>query len=168
MNIRNVALLTAIAAAAASAGVSAATDTASMSVGATVVASCNVTAPSLNFASADVVNASGLETSGDITVQCTDTTPYAIGLGAGNNGTDTAGVVSGRQMTHTDTTSLLAYTLKSVSQSGTNWDNAGANDVEDVGTGVVQNHTVYASIDSGQSTAKLGVYSDSVTVTVTF
>lgn len=143
-----------------------ATDSTTFTVDATVVASCDVTATALNFGNIDpLVNAT---TNTDITttigVTCSNGTAYNVGLGAG---TATAATVTTRKMT--GGTNLLNYSLFRDSARSLNWGSTVATDtLADTGTGAAKTHTVYGRIPSGQETAALGAYADTITVTVTY
>lgn len=146
----------------------AATETTTFTVDATVVASCGLTATALNFGSIDpLVNAT---TNTDITttidVTCSNGTAYNVGLSAG---TATGATATTRQMTGGGGTDLLNYSLFRDSARSLNWGSTVATDtLADTGTGAAKIHTVYGRIPSGQQTAALGAYTDTITVTVTY
>jgi len=151
-----------------SAGAQAATSTNTFNVSTNVTASCAVSGADLTFADIDPLANASTATDGTstISVTCSNTTPYNIGLSAGGGAGST---VSTRKMTHTDGTSTLGYALYSDSGRTTNWgETVDTDTVAGTGTGAVQNLTVYGQIASGQQTAKVGAYSDIVTVTVTY
>lgn len=151
-----------------SAGASAANTTDTFTVSTNVTASCSVSAGALTFADVDpLANASNAtDGSSTISVTCSNTTPYDVGLSAGSA---TGATVSTRKMTHTDTTSTLAYALYTDTERTTNWgETVDTDTVAGTGNGSAQTLTVYGSIASGQETAKVGAYSDTVTVTVTY
>jgi spore coat protein U-like protein len=166
MKLQKLAILTALVF--ASAGASAATSTDTFTVSTNVTASCSVTAGNLAFADVDPLANATTATDGTstISVTCSNTTPYDVGLSAGGA---TGATVSSRMMTHTDATSTLAYALYSDAGRTTNWGETVATDtVAGTGTGAAQSLTVYGSVAAGQETAKVGAYSDTVTVTVTY
>lgn len=111
--------------------------------------------------------ATNLQGSTNLTVQCTRTTPYAIGLLPGNGNTTGAGVMvnGGNQ---------VAYQLrKAAGMSAAVWGNTTAiapglagNGVQGTGTGNNQNLTIYATVASANAPA--GNYLDTVTVTVNY
>lgn len=151
-----------------SAGAQATTATNTFTVSTNVTASCAVSGTNLVFSDVDPLANASSATDGTSTVSvtCSNTTPYDIGLSAG---TSAGATVAARKMTHTDTTSTLAYALFSDSGRATNWGETVATDtVAGTGTGSNQDLTVYGRIASGQQTAKVGAYSDTVTVTVTY
>jgi spore coat protein U-like protein len=98
-----------------------------------------------------------------ITVTCTNSSPYKIGLDAG---TGSGATVTSRKMTSGGNT--LNYSMYSDSGRTTNWGNTvGTDTVSGTGTGSAQNVTVYGRIPASQL-SPVGSYSDTVTVTVTF
>ena len=114
--------------------------------------------------------ATNLQGSTALTVQCTRTTPYYIGLLPGNGNTAGAGVMYGQApLTPADT---VPYQLRSTAgMSGTIWGNTATsisvgNGVAGTGTGSDQNHTIYATLASANAAA--GNYQDTVTVTVNY
>ena len=114
--------------------------------------------------------ATNLQGSTALTVQCTRTTPYYIGLLPGNGNTAGAGLMYGQApLTAADT---VAYQLRSTAgMSGTIWGNTATsisvgNGVAGTGTGSDQNHTIYATLASANAAA--GNYQDTVTVTVNY
>lgn len=142
----------------------AATDTGSFDVNLDVTETCEVTSASgtqdINFGSysagADVTEASSAT---DISVNCSNTTAYNIGLlGSGLLTDDVSG-------------DSVEYSLLKES-GGTVWGNT-ATEIGGVGTGMAAGeaklHTVFASLAPG-STANLtaGSYTDNVLVTVTY
>ncbi|RAZ84152.1 spore coat U domain-containing protein [Mesorhizobium hawassense] len=139
------------------------TTTSSMSVQMTITASCTITsAATLNFGSSGVIAANVDQTS-TLQVQCTNTTPYNIGL---NAGTGSGATVATRKMTNGAST--INYTLYSDSGRTTVWGNTvGTDTVSATGNGSAQSFTVYGRVPS-QTTPAPAVYTDTVTVTVTY
>jgi spore coat protein U-like protein len=151
-----------------SVGAQATTATNTFTVSTNVTASCAVSGSDLTFTDVDPLANASTATNGTSTVSvtCSNTTPYDVGISAG---AASGATVSARKMTHTDTTSTLNYALYSDSARSTNWGDTVATDtVAGTGSGAVQDLTVYGKIASGQQTAKVGAYSDTVTVTVTY
>jgi len=141
----------------------AATATGSFNVQVTIASTCTVSsATTLNFGSQGVLTANVDNTSA-ITVTCTNTTPYNIGLDKGLNG----GSVTTRQM-KSGGGALINYSLFSDSGRTTNWGNTvGTDTVAGTGNGTGQAYTVYGRIPS-QTTPAPAVYNDTITVTVTY
>jgi spore coat protein U-like protein len=141
----------------------AATSTATFNVQVTIVATCTInSASTLNFGSQGVFTANVDQTS-TIQVQCTNTTPYNIGLDAGLGSGATVAI---RKMTSGGAT--VNYTLYSDSGRTTVWGaTIGTNTVAATGNGAAQSYTVYGRIPA-QTTPAPGTYADTVTVTVTY
>lgn len=139
----------------------AATATTTFTVTATVTATCLVSATNLSFGSytgaVDDANSA-------VTVTCTNTTPYNVGL---NAGTATGATTSTRQMTGTGS-ATLNYFLYQDSAYSTNWGNTvGTDTLSGTGTGLAQALTVYGQIPAGQYVTP-GSYTDTITATVTY
>lgn len=139
------------------------TTTTSMGVQMTITASCTITsAATLNFGSSGVIAANVDQTS-TVQVQCTNTTPYNIGLDAGIG---SGATVAARKMTNGGST--ITYSLYSDSGRTTVWGSTiGTNTVSSTGNGSAQSFTVYGRVPA-QSTPAPAVYTDTVTVTVTY
>jgi spore coat protein U-like protein len=141
----------------------AATTTTTFGVQITITASCTIlSASTLNFGSNGVLTANVDQTS-TIAVQCTNTTPYNIGL---NAGTSTGATVTTRKMVNGAAT--VSYSLFSDSGRTTNWGNTvGTDTVASTGTGASQSFTVLGRVPA-QTTPAPNTYTDTITVTVTF
>lgn len=134
-----------------------------------VAKACSVTAgnaSNINFGTVDS-SATGLSASGNISVTCSKTTPYNVGLTPSNTDTAGAGVMSGVPG-NSDT---VAYQLRSVSATGPVWGSTATpttvgNGVAGTGTGAAQTIPVFATVASANVTP--GAYSDTVTVTVNY
>ncbi len=140
------------------------------SVTATVVPSASVSAGTLDFGSTSLLS-SNIDSTGTITVQATNTTPYSIGLG---NGANASG--SQRRVRKGATSSFINYNLYTNAGRTQAWttttspssctDGAGSC-VLGTGTGLSQNITVYGRVPP-QSVPAAGTFTDTVVVTVTF
>ena len=141
----------------------AATATSSFTVSITLAATCTInSASTLNFGNQGILSANVDQTS-TIQVTCTNTTPYNIGLDAGQG---TGASVTTRKMTSGGAT--VSYTLYSDSGRTTVWGNTvGTNTVAGTGNGTGQNYTVYGRVPT-QTTPAPGTYTDTITVTVTY
>jgi len=141
----------------------AATTTSTFSVQLTITASCIISSAStLNFGSSGVI-ATVINQTSTVQVQCTNTTPYNIGL---NAGTATGATVATRKMTSGANT--ISYSLFRDAGMTTNWgQTVGTDTVSSTGTGAAQSFTVYGQVPA-QSTPAPGAYSDTITVTVTY
>ncbi len=144
-------------------GAKAATTTTTFSVQMTITSACIInSASTMNFGSAGVLSSAVTQTSA-IQVQCTNTTPYNIGL---NAGTASGATVTTRAMTNGAAT--ISYSLFSNVAMTTNWGNTvGTDTVSATGNGASQSYTVYGRVPA-QSTPAAGAYSDTITVTVTY
>jgi spore coat protein U-like protein len=142
----------------------AATAVGELQVSVTITAECQVASTAaLSFGSHGVL-ASTLDATGTISVQCTDTTPYAIALGTGNGAGAT---IAARKLTggggatityglyrDAGRTQAWGETIDSDTQAGT-------------GDGTAQSFTVYGRIPA-QTTPVADTYQDTVAITVTY
>ena len=143
--------------------------TATFQVLITVAKACSVTAGSgsnINFNTVDS-SATNLSASSNISVTCSKSTPYNIGLLPSNNSSTGAGVMS-PAVTGPDT---IAYQLRSVSATGPIWGNTATptdvgNGVAGTGNGAAQSIPVWATVASVNVTP--GAYLDTVTVQVNY
>jgi spore coat protein U-like protein len=144
--------------------VNAQTATTQFNVQITINAECQVNAASdLNFGTTGVINDPLLAAS-EIEVQCTNGTPYDIGL---NAGTGAGSSTSTRFMTGPDA-ETVAYSLYEDAARATVWgDTIGSDTVAGIGTGSPQTFPVYGEVEV-QATPSAGTYTDVVTVTLTY
>jgi spore coat protein U-like protein len=144
-------------------GANAATTSSNFTVQITIAAACTInSASNLDFGTNGVLAANVDQTS-TINVQCTDTTPYNIGLDAG---TGSGATVASRKMTSGGAT--VNYALYSNAARTTVWGNTVSTDtVAATGNGASQSFTVYGRVPA-QTTPAPGTYTDTVTVTVTY
>ena len=152
-----------VIAAVSATSVGAATTTDTFTAQIVITEDCDiVSAGDLDFGSAGVL-ASNVDATATLSVQCTNSTTYDIGLNAGlGTGADTT---TRRMM---DGAEFVDYQLFSDSGRATNWGNSvGTDTVSDTGDGAAQDHTIYGRVPV-QSTPSAGTYLDTVTVTVTF
>jgi spore coat protein U-like protein len=141
----------------------AATTTSTMAVRLTVTSSCVInSAATLNFGSHGVL-VSNVDSTSTLSVQCTSGTPYNIGLNAGLGSGATVAV---RKMTNGSST--INYSLYTTVARTTVWGNTvGTNTVAGTGNGAAQSYTVYGRVPA-QTTPAAAVYTDTITVTVTY
>ena len=139
------------------------TTTTTFTVQLTITATCIInSASTLNFGSQGVLTANVDQTS-TIQVQCTNTTPYNIGLDAGIGSGATVAV---RKMTSGGVT--INYSLYSNAGRTTVWGNTiGTDTVASTGNGASQAFTVYGRVPA-QTTPAPATYTDTITVTVTY
>jgi spore coat protein U-like protein len=139
----------------------AATVTTTFGVTATVQATCLVSATPLAFGT--YTGAVATSTSA-VSVTCTNTTSYNVGLSAG---LATGATVTTRQMTG-PASALLGYALFSDAARTVNWGQTiGTDTVTGTGNGIAQAITVYGQATAGQFVAP-GSYTDTITATVTY
>jgi spore coat protein U-like protein len=139
------------------------TTTTTFTVSTDVQTACAVSATPLNFGTYIATAASN--STSTITVQCNNLTAYNVGLDAGTN---TGATVTTRAMTGPTGAVPLPYFLYSDSARTVNWGNTpGTDTVSGTGNGSGQPLTVYGHIPSGE-VSRAGLYSDTITVTVTF
>ncbi len=131
-------------------------------VSAIVDRACTVTATDMNFGTSGVLD-SNLDTTNNISVQCTSGTPYTIGLSNGSSGGTspsarlmTAGSDNVTYGIYRDTGRTLAW-----------GDSIGVNTVAGVGNGASQSFVGYGRVPS-QTSPPPGTYTDTVTVTVSY
>jgi spore coat protein U-like protein len=141
----------------------AATSTAQFLVTANVNAACLISATDLNFG--DYLTGAQLDGQSEITLVCTDTTAWNVGL---NAGTGSGATVNTRHMTGPGG-ATINYGLFTDAARSDNWGNTvGTDTVSGTGSGTTQFVQVYGRIPSGQTTSAPGGYQDTITATVTF
>ena len=139
------------------------TATTTLSVTLTINAGCNVSSSPVAFPAQSVL-ASAISQTGSLSVTCTNTTPYNVGLdkGAGSGATVTNRLMTG------PSSATVGYGLFQDSGHATNWGNTvGTDTVAGTGNGSAQTVSVYGHI-APQTTPQPGAYADTVNVTVTF
>jgi len=142
----------------------AATQTATMGVSATVADNCSLTTTPVAFGSVDVTSGTAATAQGGITVKCTVGTSWSATASLGSNASGS----TRRMAKTTDPTKLLTYELFRDSGLSNAWTNDSSGAVTGSGAGANDSITIYARVPTGQQTAALGAYADSVTVTVTY
>ena len=136
-------------------------------VTATIIPACKITNDGsigdLDFGSASTHAAPSVPNpSTTLSVQCTRTTPYAIGLLPSNNNANGAGTMSAGGNPDT-----VPYQLrKGPGASAAVWGNTGTDRISGSGTGVAVNHIVYGTVAG--TNYRGGNYTDTVTVTVNY
>lgn len=130
---------------------------------ANVPAKCNISATSLSFGSVGVL-AAAVDAQTTLGAQCTNSTPYTIGLSAGNG---SGATTASRAMTAASG-ALVRYGLYRDAARSLVWgENPGVDTQGGAGSGATQNYTVYGRIPA-QTTPAPGVFSDTIIVTVTY
>ncbi len=139
----------------------AATVTTTFPVSATVEGTCSISASNLAFG---VYTGALLTAPGNLTITCTNTTPYSIGLnaGTGNGGTTTTRNMMGPGA------QTLSYQMFRDAAYTLNWGNTtGADTYAGTGTGAGQSVVIYGRVPAAQA-ATPGSYSDTITATLTY
>jgi spore coat protein U-like protein len=128
---------------------------------ATVLSACAVVGSTIAFGN---YTSTQIDQTGNIAVVCTNGTSYTIGLDAGAG---TGATTSVRKLSGT-LGGTLNYALYRDSGRTNNWGSTIGTDTQaGTGNGLIQNLTVYGRIASAQ-TPLAGVYTDTVTVTLTY
>lgn len=142
----------------------AATATSQFNVTLTLQAECKLTsATDLAFGPAGVLQ-SAVNTTSAIGVQCTNTTPYNVGLDAGAG---SGATVTTRKMTSSGGGTVNYQIFRDASRTQ-NWGNTVNTDtLSGTGNGAVQSLTVYGTVPA-QTTPAAGAYTDTVQITVTY
>ena len=145
-------------------GAQAATATGQFNVTLTLQAECRLTSTSnVAFGTAGVIT-TPLTATGSVAVQCTNTTPFNVGL---NAGTGSGATVTNRLMTGGAAT--IGYALYRDAGRTLNWGNTvGTDTLSGTGTGQAQTLTVYGTVPVPTTLPAPGNYSDTVQVTVTY
>jgi spore coat protein U-like protein len=143
----------------------AATVTTTFTVQITITNACTiVSATNMNFGSVGVIGGSGVSATSTITVQCTQSAPYTIGLSAGAG----AGATVASRLMTSGASNTVGYSLyQDVAHSLVWGTTIGTNTIAGTGSGASQPITVYGFVPS-QSTPPAAVYNDTITVTVTY
>ena len=142
----------------------AATATSQFQVTMTLQAECKLTSASdLAFGTSGVIQ-SAVNATSTIGVQCTNTTPYNVGLGAGAG---TGATVALRKMTSAGGSTINYQLFRDTARTQTWGDVVGTNTASGTGNGAVQTLTVYGTVPA-QTTPAAGSYTDTVQVTVTY
>ncbi|MHB1494793.1 MAG: Csu type fimbrial protein [Acidithiobacillus sp.] len=139
----------------------AATAATTFSVTATMMPNCTISATNLAFGS---YTGALVDATSTISVTCTNTTGYNVGL---NAGTSSGATVTTRKMTG-PAGATLAYALYQDSAHTINWGNTvGTDTVSGTGNGSAQTLTVYGQVPAGQFVTP-GAYTDTITATITY
>ncbi len=138
-------------------------------------ASCTVSATGVSFGTYIPTSSSPTDNTGTTTVTCSatsQTVQYSIALNAGQN---SGGSFSNRRMGNGSSGAYLSYQLYSDSTRTTVWgDGSGGTSTVSDSYGCVtcvnqsRTYTLYGRLSGGQFSASPGLYSDTITVIVTF
>ena len=162
---RTVKILTSSAAALAllllaGASAQAATATGTLTVTASVAKQCSLGSPTLAFGAYDPTSPTPLDVNASLTVNCTKTTPFTIGLSLGANA-----VTTNRFMKDPVSADTLQYELYTSAARTTVWNST--NTVAGVGV-TNPSETIFGRIPAGQFVTPAAGYSDTVTATINF
>lgn len=157
--------------AAAAGGAQAAEDTATFQVRIVITESCTIstTAPTdVDFLTRVRATAAPVDAQGTLTVNCSQGTPYQIGLSGGTNSTGTAATpAAGERRMINATGAYVPYDLFSNAARSQFWGNTlGSNTVSATGTAANVAHAVYGRVPSTNFPA--GTYTDTVTARVVY
>lgn len=130
----------------------------------TIAGACQINAAAnMDFGSHGVLS-NNTDATSIITVQCTNTTSFNVGLSAGNGASAT---VANRLMTGTGG-ATVGYSLYRNAARDELWgDTTGTNTFAGTGTGAPQQLTVYGRVPP-QNTPAPGGYTDTITATITY
>jgi spore coat protein U-like protein len=163
--MRKIALGAAAIVALAASPAFAATATNTMPVSVNVINSCTVSASPMSFGSLSSVGGANVDTSADMSVNCTINAAYDVAVSLGAN------AATGTQrylVSTTDATKQIPYNLYSDALRTKTWGPSSPDTVTGTGSGVAQTLTAYGRIPSSASAVPAGTYKDTVTITVTF
>lgn len=126
---------------------------------ATIDQQCEVSATDLDFGSQPTPILSNIDSTSEVTVRCTDSTPFTVGLSSGLHGSrnmDNAG-------------NLLNYELYKTASRSTVWGNSGSERQSGTGQGISTGiiFTVFGRVFPN-TTAPAGIYTDTITVDVEY
>lgn len=139
----------------------AATGNASLTVSATVAPSCTVQGSAIAFGN---YTTSQVDQSGNVAVNCSNGTSYVVAVDAGSA---SGASVDNRKMTGPANATLNYSLFQDAARSKVWGSTTGSNTIAGTGNGNLQNLPVYARVPGGQST-QAGVYSDVVSITLTY
>ena len=155
----------------AAATAQAGTATANLTVSITITASCTINAATLTFPSTAGTSLTATAVTGNTTVQvnCTNTSPYSIGMGQGAN-------YSGGSNRMASSSNYLPYGLYVNSTLTNPWTTGASNSTctttgdcyLGTGNGSAQSITIYGQVPTTATAPIPGTYTDTVTMTVTF
>jgi spore coat protein U-like protein len=141
------------------------TNTSNFDVSVKIVANCIISSSNLDFGQSQGVLTSAVNVNTNLSVTCSNTTPYNVGLNAGN-GTGSSGTT--RYMSGTGgNTATVQFNLFQTA-GATLWGNTqGTDTLAGVGNGTMQTLTVYGQIPA-QTTPMPDTYKSTITATVYF
>ena len=151
---------------------SAASNTTTFNVTATVINNCVISSTNIAFGSYDPTSATAVTAAGNVSAKCTKNDVVYVELGQGSNaGTGSTAQVPVRQMKSATTAGLLPYHIYTTSGGTTEWGTGAANrpaSQTSVSVGTALNFPTYGSLPAGADVAAATDYTDSVVATVTY
>jgi spore coat protein U-like protein len=133
----------------------------------TLQANCTIVANPLNFGTHGVLSAV-VDRQTNVSVTCTNTTPYNVGLDAGNVTGSAVGTRLLAGTTTGNTATTVQFQLYQDAGHAAVWGNTqGTNTVAGVGTGAAQSLPIYGEVPV-QATPDPDTYQTTVTATVYF
>jgi spore coat protein U-like protein len=147
------------------------TATANLTVQVTITASCTINTATLDFGSnaGTTLISSAINAATTVSVTCTNGSPYSIGM---NNGAN----ASGSQRRMASGANFLNYNLYTDAARLNAWTTAASNSTctttnscfLGTGSGSAQSVNIYGTVPSVGTAPPAGVYTDTVTMTITF
>ena len=128
-------------------------------ISASLWAACTVGTSGIAFGGYDPFVNQDVDSVANISVNCDDTTPYSIALSTGTGSYDSRVMTSGSHH--------LLYNLYVDATLTTVWGDGAGHSATVSDAQAIANHTVYGRIPAGQN-AYVGIYSDTVVITITF
>lgn len=122
-------------------------------------AACTLSTSGIAFGSYDPFVNQHVDSAANINVSCDDVTPYSIALSTGGGTYDARVMISGLHQ--------LLYNLYTDATLTTVWGDGTGQSATVGDTQSVANYTVYGRIPARQN-AHVGVYNDTIVITVTF
>lgn len=125
---------------------------------------CTISAPAaIDFGTHGII-LSHVDTSANMTIECTKETPYSIALGAGDNA---AGALHTTRSLKNTAGDFIDYDLYSDSAGGTVWGSSIGDDTVDKASadGADEVITIFARVPAHQN-EPIGTYTDHVTATI--
>lgn len=131
---------------------------------ATNLGSCSVAATNMNFGSKGVLD-SNTDATSTVSVNCTSGIGYSVSLDGGTSG---ATDPTKRKMANAGNSQFITYGIYRDLAHSLAWGNTvGSNTAAGTGTGSAQAYTAYGRVPS-QTTPSAQVYTDTITVTVSY
>lgn len=151
-------LVTALAAGLASGAAWAETRSSTFDSRIQVNASCTISGTDLAFDAITTGTTSNVDSTSELSVDCSSGTTYQVALSNGANFNQTRRMAWGA--------SYVSYGLFSNAARTSAWDSS--NTVSGTGTGSLQRIPVYGRVFAGQSITNTGSYADTIVATVTY